>query len=302
MSLEQIIQLKLSRLQSVPESFINALNKTEKEFYAKLLKLISRLQMKDGKFILSKSNLDVTAQIESQLKNIFLDTDFKTQVKKFIGEFDTQAGLNKSYFQKTFPEASIPQIASDLLLQKKTSVATLLLGDTLDANFINPIRTQLNLAVESAASFTDTLKVLQDIVTGSPEVDSKIVQYAKQVAYDSFAVSDRTFTKSISDELDAQWFKWSGDVIPTSRTICVENHNKFFHKKEIEAMADLDWSGKMEGTNEQTIFVTAGGYHCLHSILPVSLFAVPMDVVQRNISSGNFEPTEKELELLGIAA
>ena len=61
---------------------------------------------------------------------------------------------------------------------------------------------------------------------------------------------------------------------------------------------DFNWQGKMYGTNESTIFVTAGGYNCQHSIMPVSVFAVPKADIERNIKNGNFEPSAVEQRLL----
>lgn len=290
MSIEQILKQKLDRLSVVPDDFLSSLQKTEKQYYEKLLKLIAELELSQGVFVLSKANLAKLTNIEAQLKDLFLDTDFKVQVKKFIAEFDEQAKLNAAYFKKAFPGESIPKIADELISKKKESVAKLLLGDNLDANFINPIREQVELAVTSQASFSETLTSLQKIVTGDGETDSKIAQYAKQVAHDTFAVSDRAYTKIVSDELGAEWFKWSGNVIPTSRSICVENHNKFFHRMEIEEMADKDWSGKMEGTNTETIFTTAGGYNCRHSVLPVSINSVPQEVIDRAEKKGYYVP------------
>ncbi len=290
MTIEALLKEKINRLSTVPDEFLDAVSKTEKQFYERLLRLIGELETSEGKFVLSKKNLAKLADIESQLKNLFLDTDFKGQVKKFLKEFDEQAVINKKYFAKTFPGMEVPQIAGELLKKKKETVANLLLGDNLDAQFINPLKAQVELAVTSQASFSETLTSIQKIVTGDGEVDSKILQYSKQIAHDSFAVSDRAYTKIVSDELGAEWFKWSGNTIPTSRSICIENHNKFFHRKEIEEMADKDWSGKMEGTNSETIFVTAGGWSCRHSILPVSVASVPAEVIERAKKKGYYVP------------
>jgi hypothetical protein len=56
----------------------------------------------------------------------------------------------------------------------------------------------------------------------------------------------------------------------------------------------------MPNTNEDTIFVNAGGYNCQHSILPISTFAVPKEVGLSAFEKGYFEPTRTEKEYFGI--
>ena len=40
-------------------------------------------------------------------------------------------------------------------------------------------------------------------------------------------------------------------------------------------------------TNVWNIF--AGGGNCMHSILPVSTYSVPHEVIQRNLDNGNYK-------------
>jgi len=120
------------------------------------------------------------------------------------------------------------------------------------------------------------------------------------VAHDQFAIADRSYTSAVSDEIGAEWFKYSGDTIESTRQFCEVRHNKFYYYKEIEGWADGNWDGKIPGTNDKTIFSTAGGYNCRHSIIPVSIFAVPKKDIERNIDNGNFKPSERLKKQLGI--
>lgn len=300
MTLAQIIKKKLERLESVPDSFVSRLTSTEKDFFTEVLKLISKLEVEDGLIIQSNKNFSLLAEIQSKLKSLLLKTDYPNEVKSFISEFDAQAKITNDYFLKAFEDSAIPEVAKKILAIKKETTANLLLGSNLDSQFINAIKNQVELAVTSKAGFSETVDTLQLIITGNNEVDSKLSQYTKQIAYDSYAISDRAYTKSYSDSIGAVWFKWSGNVIATSRTICIENHNKFFHKKEIEEMASREWSGKIPGTNSETIFSTCGGFFCGHSLLPSSIFVVPKEVILRAIEKGFYKPTQFEIKELSL--
>jgi len=295
-TLEQILKRKLSRLETIPDEFISGIDKVEKEFLIKAIERISKLQKIDGQFVFNDENIKILASLELDLKTDLLKSGYSDLVKTFIGEFSIQAAITNDYFAKAFTEVSKSAIteAAALNLQLiKQDAAKQLLGKPVDVKFINAITNTVNDAVISNSSFTDTLQSLQTLVVGDAEVDSKIKQYAKQVAHDLFAVGDRQYTTAVSDEIDAQWFLWGGDVIPTSRQRCIENHNKYFHKKELEKQGEQTWDGQMEGTNSKTIFAYAGGYGCRHSIMPVSVFAVPQDVIQRNINNGNYKPNDR---------
>lgn len=302
MTTKQIVLEKLKRMLSVPGAFVSGLASVEKAFSKAVIALVSQLtQDASGNIIINNANLTLLAEIETALKNSFLGTGYAKLVDAFIQQFDKQAQLSDLYFKKEFEVSKVAPNAVDILQIKKEAAVNLLFSDNvIEQEFISPLKQIVEQAITSQASFKDTLSSIQDIVTGNEEIDSKIMRYSKQVAYDTFAVSDRAYMQTVSDDLEAEWFQWAGDVIPTSRTICIENHNHYFHKKEIEEMASKDWSGKMDGTNKQTIFQTAGGFNCQHSILPVSVFKVPKETVERNVSNGNFEPSTFEVEAIGL--
>lgn len=301
MTLSEIIKEKLSRLESVPDAFLSSLQKVEKDFLKEVLILVSRLEVKNGNIQRNQKNLVLLSEIESSLKNSFFEkTEYLKSVTEFIGEFNTQSLLTNDYFKKAFEKSTIPDIAKQVLEIKKRSTLNLLLGAKLEADFINPLYSIVDLGATSGASYSETLSAIQDIITGNSQIDSKLHTYAKQITHDTFAVSDRAYTKVVSDELKAEWFQYAGGIISGSREFCIARHNKFYHKIEIEKWAAKDWAGKMDGTNAQTIFETAGGHRCRHSILPKSIFSIPKEVVQRNIDSGNYKPSKVEVEEIGL--
>ena len=315
-SKKDLIKEKLRRLETVPDAFINSLSSVEKKYFAEVIKLLSSLELVDGNFVLNEKNVAALAEIESKLKPLFLKTDYVKNVKTFIDEIQTQANITDSYFKDEFTKVASEVIDEAGLLNLqliKKDAATQLLGKPVDVKFIDAISQTVNDAVLSNATYSETLDSLQNLIVGNAEIDSKISQYAKQITHDLFAVGDRQYTQSISEELNAQWFFWSGGIIKTSRAFCIERHNLYYHKKEIEKwgagqktvglelpFADGNWDGKMAGTNAATIFAYAGGWGCLHSVLPVSVFSVPKDVIERVIAEGFYKPSEEELALLEL--
>ena len=89
-------------------------------------------------------------------------------------------------------------------------------------------------------------------------------------------MSDRAVTNTVAEQLGLNWYLYTGGLLDTTRPFCKARNGKYFRKEEVQSWATLgDWAGRMAGTDEKTIFVTAGGYNCQHAILPVSEAAVP---------------------------
>ena len=291
MTLKEITEQKLENYNKVPERFLTSLQKAEIVFYKELLLLVDELERQDGVILLNSANIAKIVEIENKLKPLLLDTTYVNTVKEFINSVDEQAKLTTAYFKAVFKDETFTTTEADLVLKnRKRNAADSLLGDGVDASFIDEVKKQINYAVETKSTYRELLDNLQTVVTGDKETDSKLFQYAKQVTNDTFAISDRAYTNSISIQLKAEWFLYSGNQRAATREFCLSRFGKYFHKNEIEEWAKLEWGGKIEGTNESTIFITAGGWGCRHSILPVSKFVVPKDVIQRNIDNGNYLP------------
>jgi len=291
---------KVARLTSVPDDFLSSIPKSERQVYDMVVELLSRLEVKNGSYVISDKNLKIAAQISQELKSVLLSSDYTKSVTEFIREFDQQAVISNKLFEATFPSFKMTDLGKSVVDLSKRNAIDLLLNRASDADFIAPLRQQIEQSVINGASYKETVRSIRDFIEGTPEVDGALLKYSKTYAHDTFAIADRAYTSIVSDELDAEWFFYSGGVITSSRPFCVKRHNQYFYYKEIEKAALTDWAGKIPGTDSATIYSYAGGFSCRHSIIPVSMFAVPKEVIERNIASGNFTPSEKEAELLGV--
>lgn len=313
-SIEKLIREKTDRLETVPTELLTKLQKLEKEIFPEVLELVSRLERDASGFVkFNKKNVEISGAIREQLRRVLLTSEYTAIVADFAEEFDTQEGVTNSLLNETFPDFIPGGLASDIVKQSKKETVEIFINGITDEAFADAISKQVTLAVNNNGSFTDTLKIIRQIVIGDEEVDSKIQQYAQQVAHDQFALADRAYTSQVSEEIGAEWFFYSGSEIKTTRPFCAERHNQYFYYKEIERWGEGfkteglslpnkngDWAGKIDGTNEKTIFTTAGGWNCRHSIIPVSILNVPKSVIERNMNEGYFKPSEFEVKELGL--
>jgi len=310
-SLLKIIAEKNQRLEDIPLEFQSNVERLQRRIFTRIVDLIGQLDTEAGSVKMTEANLLKVEMINSELRQVLNGREYTSAVREFVGEFEVQKTVNDKYFKKAFAsEFKQVGIANQLVKNSQRSALELLSGAPADQNFITPIRAQLEQAVSSGASLSNTIKGIRELVEGNEDVDGRLLRYSKQVSSDSFSLSDRAYTNAVSEDLELEWFRYSGGLVKDSRCFCDERNGNYYHYKEIEAwgrMQDLGecnigggWAGMMQGTNESTIFIVSGGYNCKHSIMPVSIGIVPRDVIDRNMANGNFEPSEFDKEEFGL--
>ena len=313
MTLKEIIVRKSKLLEAIPNKFLTSVERAQKQLFNEMVALLNKLELKDGNLVISEANYKIAAKISEDLKSVLLDSSYTEAVKDFSLEFNGLKEINDKYFNVAYPDYVAPQIGGVIIDNAKRQTLNALLSTAADTNFIDPISSVLDDAITSGASFLETLKSIRLTIEGGvnakgDEVDGKLLKYAKQIAHDNFAIADRSYTNSIADDLESEWFLYDGTEVADSRCFCMERKGKYYYYKEIEAWGrgekvgecGKDWQGKNPNTNESTIYILAGGYNCLDSIMPVSISIVPLDQVKRAMNLGYFVPSEFDRTELGL--
>lgn len=291
------VRKKVERLESVPDELISGVNKVQSSLADDLVRLMDQLDTVDGKIVLNQKNLALIETISARVNDILFEGRYVDSVKGFITQFPTQADLTNDYFQKAFGnlfDKQEKELFEKLLKQSQKNALSMLGQEAVSAQFIKPMRDILSQSVSTGASFGETVQTLTNFITGTPDMDGKLIRYVKTVAYDGFAQADRSYTEAVSVAIGVEFYRYLGGLLSDSREFCQQRNGNYYHKKEIEAWGQLkDWQGRNPNTNSSTIFTLAGGYNCKHSILPVSTTSVPKDVIERNIKKGFYDPKKK---------
>lgn len=289
-TLAEIIAKKAQRLEEIPDELISSVEKIQKTIFDDLIILIEDLETVDGKIVLSNRNLMQVEIIVNKLSETVFGSQYLEAVGSFAAEFNTQAELNKEYFEKILGDEFIDKALYDNILKASQKNAVELLSDAgVNNAFLNPMKDILNTSVSTGQSFGDAVKALRAFVEGNSEVDGTLLRHVKQVARDGFSFADRQYTNIIANDIGLEFYLFFGGSVRDSRDFCTHRKGKYFHKKEIEGWASLNWQGKAQGTTKSTIFVVCGGYNCLDSLLPVSTKRVPKEVIQRAIDKGYYK-------------
>lgn len=66
---------------------------------------------------------------------------------------------------------------------------------------------------------------------------------------------------------DMEYIFYAGGRMETSRCFCVQRYDRIWSLDKVNSWNNLSWSGKIEGVD---VKVAAGGWNCVHSLLPVT--------------------------------
>lgn len=278
---------KLNRLETVPDKLILSTEGVLPSLYQQLLRSLNFEQ--DGDDILrSVANISRIDQILNAYRDQFYKSEYVSAVREYSNEFLKQKALNDQLIVSLGYETSATRAAigaADFVLAtSRKSAVEILIGDAaLESRFFSIIRNTLIESVNTASSYTSMVDRLATVVLGDARREGQLLNWVKQVSHDSFAIADRSYTHTASEELGVEWYRYMGGIIKDTRPFCDTRNGNYYHVSEVRAWPDTagNWSGRMPNTDSTTIFDKCGGYRCQHSLVMVSEFVVPIEVIKR---------------------
>jgi len=283
------LRLKLSRLESVPNDFIDAVVKNQNGIFNDVIADLNKLTIdSSGNIVMSNENLGLIKTLGRDFEDAIIRSGYGKSVTGFVKEFEVQKDLNNKYFESTI-EGFEPKSNLDALYKVKQEQAVSLLAETAVSENVTAFEGALQNAIANSGSFTDLVKNLQVQIQGNSQIDGGLSRYARQNARDIYSISERSYTSAVADEFGIEFYTYAGPTQDTTRPFCDERVNKVWHMKEIQSWASESWAGKAQGTNKDTIFSLLGGYQCNHSLIPKGIKDVPINVIERNLASGNIK-------------
>ena len=101
MTLQQLIQKRVDRLESVPDSLLTVIDKENEKLFQRVLQQLKSLELEDGKVVASKRNLAIVSNIIEELKGALFNGEYVQAIKDFAVEIQAQAKLNNQILEAT---------------------------------------------------------------------------------------------------------------------------------------------------------------------------------------------------------
>lgn len=220
-----------------------------------------------GTVLNSIENLKAIQALKPKIDQYFKG-DYSKAVKDYLKDYTTTSNLIDSYFVSILDNYERNDTVYKQISQSNVfTTVDSLLGSGIDANFKTPLIDGLQKQITSGTSISDLKAFLKVELITQPTIK----RYISQVSSDAIRQYSRQYMNTVSDDLGLKHYLYRGTAISDTRSFCQAKHGKYFTKEQVQKWGTQgDWSGKIAGTNEISIFVNLGGWNCRHSLIPVS--------------------------------
>lgn len=254
-----------------------------KDLYNQLAVILKDLEVdRDGFILQNAANRRILTEVNSKVNEVFRSAFYVGVVNNYVKSINKVDALNSKYFtaldDKFNPNRIfIKNLQNDAIAQ----VESFILRDGLQAQVIQPLSRILNTNINSGGQYAGFLEQVKNFVVGNDQVESRALSYSRTYLNNILFQYSRAYQQSITADLKLSWYLYSGGVIDKSREFCIERTGKFWHEKEIQSWADLNWKGKDPLTTKSSIFVLLGGFSCRHQLIPVDESVVDVESIER---------------------
>ena len=275
--------------ETAVSTFNTGVEITQRNVIQKVNRIIRELEVDvPGNIKITSKNIKLVSSLRSELSNLVVDKSYLTRLETYLKSFAKIKGVTDKLFEGVSNFIPDAQIFKDILEVNTTLTANSLSKSGINQNVVQPIADLVTKGVTSGANISDIEDALRTQILGDNQRLGGLERYTKQITRDALNQYSRNYNESISVGLGMEWYYYSGSIVDDTRTYCLERAGQYFHKKEVEQVPSR-WNGMIQGTNSSSIFINAGGYNCRHIWMPVLIDAVPSNVIDRNVSKGNYQ-------------
>jgi len=270
------------------ERLSEAVTKTQKRLFDDVSALLSKLELdSDGLVKQNAANRKVLTKLDGVFNKSIRESGYYESLDDYTDNIIRLTSANDQYFNFILDSFTVDaHYIKSLQKQSISEIEGLLANDGLTLALKDPLKQILNTNVNTGASFSDMLTQVRGFIQGTSDAEGKLLRYSKQITRDSLFNYSSSLQESVSQSAGLQFYYYQGHVDSDSRPFCIARKGKYFHRKEIESWASMDWAGKRAGTTKSTIYVYRGGYGCIDQLIPVSEAVVPKEVIERAKDKG----------------
>lgn len=262
------------------------LTSIQASIYSQILVETKKLEVdKDGFIKQNQANRKILLKLNILVDRVIRQSNFKKATERQVKKISSINKLSEEYFKSFEGFKPNRSYISSLQRQVIEDVNSYILTDGVQANFSTPLKQILNRNINSGGQYSGFLDELKTYIKGD-ESQGQLVRYANTWLKDTLFNYSRAYQQAVTADLKLEFYLYMGGLIKDSRDFCIERAGNYYHHKEIEQWAKLEWAGKRKGTTESSIFVFAGGWNCNHQIIPVSERIVPQEVIDRAKKNG----------------
>jgi len=273
--IDKILQ-NIDSIKSTGESkLIQSVKTSSEAVYTLLENLLLGLSSSNGTLSLDESSKKFLLSLNDKIYNSLMTSGYKNSVAKFVRSFsEIDANLVDLHQEASGIKVNLSKL-SDIQKAEIQNTVDRLLGNSIDVNFVEPVKESLYRHVAHGGSLTDAKKILKKYLISTPENSTKLERYVSQVSMDSISQYEGAMQQKIAEVYELNAVMYVGSVIKDSRAQCKKWVSMGTIRNE-DLKKEIDWaykngSGMISGTTPETFCIYRGGYNCRHSAIPVLL-------------------------------
>lgn len=228
-------------------------------------KILNRLNeyQANGTFKFDIDNLDNIDKVNEIIEEVLKEEGYYDNIKDYRKVFDENLKDVISQY-KSFGNINTKDLKAFNNLAFDNFYQNLAINVT-DTNIKQPIKDALIQYIAGGGKYKDFKSTVKEIVT-TKKIEGNIDVIAREYA----TQYKRAQGQILANKFQVKYFRYKGSEIETTRCFCEQRVGNIYTKEEIESWANLNWAGKIKGTNSINIFQVVGGWNCIHDLVPVS--------------------------------
>jgi len=276
--------LKLTNfLDKSVEDFTSDLPNVQNTIFARVQVLLRGLDLSRGNVKASVKNLRKINRIKREIENIIYSDKYFKDVSFFTNAFEISTDLQTGYFQTIEKNFTTPKFIEVLKKATMESTKVALTEAGLQANVVDKAAEIIQTNISQGRKFGNMVTDMRNFLTTTPEHVGALKSYASHIVRDSINTYAAQYNQYVSDDLDLQWFVYTGALVKTSRSFCVKLVKKqYVHKSEFGKVAagnfvpkPKDMKGLKPDTKATNLQILRGGYNCNHLLSPIGEAWIP---------------------------
>lgn len=255
----------------------------EAKLYDDLVTILKFIETDEQGYILQNAgNRQILRAAQKQFDETINNSDYQPAVENHLKVIPKVDALNEAYFESVSSAFKPNRVfISSLQNQAIETVNSYILQDGLASQVKIPLDQILNQNINTGGQYSGMLRQLRTFIEGDSKLDGRLTSYSRGILRDTLFQYARSYQQSVTADLKLEWYLYAGGLMDKSRPFCIDRAGKYFHQKEIERWAKLQWAGKNPLTTESSIFMLAGGFSCQHEMIPVHISIVPQADIDR---------------------
>lgn len=306
----------IKQIEATDSKFGSVVDDAQKRMLREVLTLTKDLELSNGRIMPTIGNLKLISKIKEKLNKAVVNKDYLNGVKDLLKSFESIQSTQLGYF-KTISDGKTTQQKYDLVRGMAIeNTAAQLTESGIDANVTSKLKDMLLRSVTSGGLYRDLVGEVSEFLSNTDKSPGALSRYAKTYTTTALNQFAGQTNKLMTEDSGAEWFRYVGSDIETTREFCELMTDKdYFHKSEIPELLKGHIDGKkceiydktklpkgmIEGTNKDNFQVNCGGWNCRHAVVPVLTFTVPKNLRDRFASEIKFEPAKTIDEAIQFA-